>query len=107
MLDNQPGITLKKISWQDAALATPAKPSERHIELDAELIPFDGNYRAAMARIENFMAQLRQEAGVLEVVLIHSPVNTDSTAVLMGNTRNGNVPLQAAFTLKLRYRDAP
>jgi hypothetical protein len=107
MLDNQPGITLKKISWQDAGLTTPAKPGERHIELDAELIPFDGNYRIAMTRIENFMAQLRKEVGVLEVVLIRSPVNTDSTAVLMGNTRNGNVPLQAAFTLKLRYRDAP
>ncbi len=106
MFDNQPGITLKKISWQDAGLATPAKPGERHVELDAELIPFDGNYRIAMARIENFMAQLRKETGVLEVVLLRSPVNTDSTAVLMGNTRNGNVPLQAAFTLKLRYRDA-
>jgi len=105
VLETQPNITLKKIRWQDAALATPAVPGERQIELDAELTPFDGNYRLAMARIENLMAQLRRTVGVAEVVLVRSPVNTDSSAAMTGNTRNGNTPLQAAFALKLRYRE--
>lgn len=106
ILENQPGITLKKLRWQDAALNTPAQPGERHIELDAELSPFDGNYRLAMARIDSFMTQLRSQTGVVDVVLIRSPVNTDSSAALTGNTRNGNTPLQAAFALKIRYQEA-
>ena len=107
MLDGQPGITLKQIRWQDAALATPAVAGERHLEMEAELNPFDGNYRIAMARIETLMAQLRRQPGVVEVVLVRSPVNTASSAALSGNTRSGNAPLQAAFALKLRYREAP
>ena len=107
MLDSQPGIKLKKIRWQDAALATPPVPGERHIELEAELSPFDGNYRIGMERIANLMAQLRRETGVTEVVLTRSPVNTDSAAALTGNTRGGTASLQAAFALKLRYRESP
>ena len=107
VLDGQPGITLKKIRWQDAALATPAIPGEKHLELEAELASFDGNYRVAMERIENLMAQLRKEVGVLDVVLTRSPVNTDSSAALIGNTRSGNTLLKATFALKLRYKEAP
>ena len=107
IFERQPEVTLKKIRWQDAALTAPVAAGERHIELEATLNPFDGNYRLAMARIENLMTQLRQEAGMLEVALTHSPVNTDSNAALTGNTRSNTTPLQAAFTLKLRYRETP
>ena len=105
VLENQPDVRVTKIRWQDAALLTPARAAEREIELDAELTPFDGNYRLAMARIESLMTQLRSQPGVREVSLVRSPVNTDSRAALSGNTRDGTQPLQAAFAVKLRYQE--
>jgi hypothetical protein len=106
-LDTQPAISPQKLIWRDSEFSTPSSPGERQIEMDAELRPFDGNYRAAMQRIESFKAQLRAQPGVLEVTLTSSPVNTDSAVALSGNTLPGNAPPQARFTLKLRYRELP
>ena len=105
VLEDHPDVRVTKIRWQDAALLSPATPGEREIELDAELTPFDGNYRLAMARIESLATQLRSQPGVHEVSLVRSPVNTDSRAALSGNTRDGTQPLQAAFAIKMRYRE--
>jgi hypothetical protein len=106
-LDNQSDIVLQKVTWRDREFSTPSSPGEQQIETDAELSPFDGNYRAAMQRIESFRAQLRAQPGVLDVTLTRSPVNTDSAVALTGNTLPGNAPPQARFTLKLRYRELP
>lgn len=105
VLENQPDVRVTKIRWLDAAPLSPAIPGERQIELEAELASFDGNYRLAMARIESLMTQLRSQPGVHEVSLVRSPVNTDSRAALSGNTRDDTQPLQAAFAVKLRYRE--
>ncbi len=105
VLENQPDVRVTKIRWQDAALLSSAIPGERQIDLEAELTPFDGNYRLAMVRIESLMTQLRSQPGVREVSLVRSPVNTDSRAALSGNTRDGTQPLQAAFAVKLRYQE--
>lgn len=110
ILDGQPGITLKQIRWQDAALVTPALPTPslagvRQLEMEAELNTFDGNYRAAMTRIETLIAQIRSQPGVMDVVLARSPVNTASSAALSGNTRSGNTPQPALFALTVRYRE--
>ena len=106
VLDSQTAISLQKLTWRDSEFSTPSSPGERQIEMDAELNPFDGNYRAAMQRIESFMAQLRAQHGVLDVTLTNSPVNTDSSKALTGNTLSGNAPLQARFTLTLHYRES-
>lgn len=105
VLENQPTIMLKKIRWEDAVLTTPAEAGERRITVDATLGTFDGNYRVAMAQIEDFMGQLQKTPGVIRVALTRSPVNTDSNAALTGNTRNGSTPLQAEFALDVRYRE--
>ena len=107
ILDGQPGITLKQIRWQDAAFATPALAGVRQLEMEAELNPFDGNYRAAMTRIETLIAQVRSQPGVMDVVLARSPVNTASSAALSGNTRSGNTPQPVLFALNVRYRETP
>ena len=107
VLEHQPDIIVKKIHWQDSALLANSASGERDMELDAELNSFDGNYRVAMARIASLMTQLRSQPGVLEVTLLRSPVNTDSSAALSGNTRTGTQPLQAAFGLKIRYKESP
>jgi hypothetical protein len=106
-MDSQSAISLQKLSWRDSEFSTPSIPGERQIETNAELSPFDGNYRAAMQRIESFKAQLRAQPGVLDVTLTSSPVNTDSAVALSGNTLSGNAPPQARFTLMLRYRELP
>ncbi|MEQ1592124.1 MAG: monoheme cytochrome SoxX [Thiobacillaceae bacterium] len=107
VLESQPAVILKKISWQDRLFATPSMADERQVSLEAELSPFDGNYRAAMQDIENFMAQLRAEPGVMLVTLSSSPVNTQSSAALSGNTLNGTDSAHARFSLELRYRETP
>lgn len=106
VLENHPDVSVTKIRWQDASLLAPALAAERHIELEADLKPFDGNYRVAMARIESLMTQLRSQPGMREVSLLRSPVNTDSRAALSGNTRDGTQSLQATFALKLRFKEA-
>lgn len=107
VLASQPAVMLKKISWQDRLFATPGVADERQVNLEAELSPFDGNYRAAMQDIENFMTQLRAEPGVIQVTLSSSPVNTQSSAALSGNTLNGTESPHARFSLELRYRETP
>lgn len=107
VLESQPTVMLKKISWQDRMFATPGMADERQVNLEAELSPFDGNYRAAMQDIENFMARLRAEPGVIQVTLSSSPVNIQSSAALSGNTLNGTDSPHARFSLELSYREMP
>ncbi len=100
-----PDIVLDGLSWNDDAL-TPTGGAR--ITLDAALTPFDGNYRAAMQRIEHFMQSLRSLPGVSDVSLRSSPVNADSASTLSGKTLDtdaANAPA-ARFSLSMRYREA-
>jgi hypothetical protein len=76
--------------------------------IDASLAPFDGNYRAAMIRIDHFMKRLQAVPTLSDVRLRISPVNTESTSTLSGKTF-GAESLDAPavhFGLSLRYREA-
>jgi hypothetical protein len=77
------------------------------ISLEASLIPVDGNYRAAMLRIEHFIRSLQSVPALDEVSLRSSPVNADSSGSLSGRTFNadGADAPAARFTLSLRYRE--
>jgi hypothetical protein len=100
-----PDIALDSLSWSDDALPP---TGEARIILDAALTPFDGNYRVAMQRIEDFMRALRAMPGVLDVSLRSSPVNTDSASALSGKTVNpsaADAPV-ARFSLRLQYSEA-
>lgn len=97
-----PDITLDSLGWAEAS---PLGNGEVRVSLDAGLTPFDGNYRAAMQRIEGFMHTLQAMPGVHNVSLRSSPVNADSSSTLSGKTLNADVTSAPAahFSLSLFY----
>lgn len=104
-MDAAPDITLNTLEWVDDTLM-PA--GEVRVNLDASLAPFDGNYRAAMQRIERFMSHLQAVPTVFEVSLRNSPVNADSSSTLSGKTfgpDTAEAPV-VRFGLSLTYREA-
>ncbi|MHB1092297.1 monoheme cytochrome SoxX [Thiobacillus sp.] len=100
-----PDITLDSLSWTDESLTS---GGEVRVDLDAGLTTFDGNYRAAMQRIEEFMRTLQAIPGVRDVSLRSSPVNADSSSTLSGKTLNTDAASAPAarFSLSLLYREA-
>ncbi|MBT9568025.1 MAG: monoheme cytochrome SoxX [Thiobacillus sp.] len=105
-LDASPDIKLDALSW---SRQPNDQPSEYAVDLDASLASFDGNYRAAMQRIERFMDRLEAEPDIVEVRLSNSPVDTDSRSTLSGKTfgpETADAP-SVEFGLSLRYRETP
>jgi Tfp pilus assembly protein PilN len=104
-LSAAPDIQLESLGWREGPL-TPADSVT--IRLDASLTAFDGNYRAAMQRIEDFMQTLQAVPSLHEVRLHTSPVNADSSSSLMGRTLKADATGDsvARFSVELRYREA-
>jgi hypothetical protein len=103
-LEMAPDITLENLDWTDETLMA---TGDVVIKLDASLTPFDGNYRAAMQRIERFIHALQAVPHVHDVSLQSSPVNADSTSTLSGKTFGADTlkAPAARFSLSLRYRE--
>ncbi|MEW6590071.1 MAG: monoheme cytochrome SoxX [Pseudomonadota bacterium] len=98
-----PDIRLDSLAWNEAA--APAQGAE--LRLDAALVGFDGNYRAALARIESFMQSLEAVPALHAVSLRASPVNASSDQALSGRTQAADAAggQVAAFSLDLRYQE--
>jgi len=104
-LSAEPDIHLESLAWRDGA---PPTADGMPIKLDAALTSFDGNYRAAMQRIERLMETLRAVPSLHDVRLLTSPVNAESSSTLTGKTLNAgasNGPA-ARFSIELVYREA-
>jgi len=101
-LQTAPEIALENLNWIDN---TPT--GDMRVNLDAALIPFDGNYRAAMQRIERFMHTLQAAPAIADVSLRNSPVNADSSSTLTGKTFDANLAdtPAARFGLSLTYHE--
>lgn len=100
-----PDIMLDSLDWSDDS---PAAGDGVRVDIDAAVASFDGNYRAAMQRIEAFIHMLESMPGVREVTLRSSPVNADSGSTLSGKTLDADAagaPM-ARFSLRLLYREA-
>ena len=93
-----PEVVIKALTLQDSADGT-AK-----ITLDARLSDFDGNYRAAMSRIDRVVARLAATPGVMAVKRLTSPVDTAPTATLSGKTTGDSSPEETRFSLSLQVR---
>ncbi len=101
-LQAMPDVTLDAFAWTDD---TPNRGA-RVLRIEAAIAPFDGNYRAAMQRIEAFMQALHAAPAVRDVQLRASPINADSTSALSGKTfdaRSGASPA-ARFSVELTLR---
>lgn len=116
-----PQIQLDRMQWQyspDTGTATAAQATNatnagtnwrQQGEIDAEIRPFTGDYRSALALIERFAAALRSQTGVAEVKITKLPVDLDSGSALSGSTQD-NVetrPGAAKFKLKIMLQRKP
>lgn len=71
--------------------------------LNAELLNFGGDYRAALTSVNRFVAKLKQHPQIEQVVVLQEPVNVSSYASLQGSTRDESTSerLPAVFKLKI------
>ena len=93
-----PQIQLNRLEWRygaapAAAAGVQAAPNaqtqwQQRGEFEAEIRPFTGDYRSALALIEQFAAALRTQAGVAEVTIAKLPVNLDPATTLRGSTQD-------------------
>ena len=97
-LTAHPEVVVKALTLQDAPGGT------ANITLEARLSDFDGNYRAAMSRIDSFVARLAATPGVASVERVSSPVDTAPTATLTGKTTGETAPEATRFSLSLQVR---
>ncbi len=103
--DHAPDISLERLRWTTDG---PSAGRTAAVDIDAALTSFDGNYRAAMQRIEHFMAMLGQVPSLHEVQLRSSPVDTGPAARLAGRTQAAGTSTAQAmrFAIDVQYREA-
>lgn len=128
-LETMPTIALNTIHWlqtnnldvTDDSLtnqsATPLANAKSPLQLNfdptqltevafvtAEVINFNGDYRLAMQEANRFVAHLKQSPNVAAVLLLQSPVNSNSYTNLSGSTIDAqtiNMKTSADFKLKV------
>ncbi len=100
-----PDFRLETLAWRSETTPT-AEGAD--IRLDASLVDFDGNYRAAMQRIERFMQDLAAMPNLSGVRLRVSPVNAGPGGTLTGRIRTPDAASADAvgFSLEFRFREA-
>jgi len=103
-LDQHPLIVLQNLSWQDRLAAGHGQGD--HLEIRAQVMPFDGNYRVAVERIKSFMATLSAQPGVSAVTLVEGPVSAETASPLAGSTLNNASPSEARFRMSLNVQAA-
>ncbi len=97
-LSAHPDVVLKTLTLQDTSGGTAV------IMLDARLSEFDGNFRAAMSRIDSLVSWLAAQPGVAAVERLSSPVDTAPTATLTGKTTGASTPEETRFSLRIQLR---
>jgi len=97
-LSAHPDVVVKALTLEDAS------DGVAKVTVDARLSEFDGNYRAAMFRIDSFVATLSATPGVAAVERVANPVDAAPTATLSGKTTGELAPEQTRFTLSLQWR---
>lgn len=105
-----PQVELSRVLWragETGANGEGFRPGPETLELAAEIRPFDGDYRAALALIGRLAQALRASPGVAEVRIARLPVNLDPKAPLTGNTADVPETAVARFDLTVVLGGAP
>lgn len=111
-------IALVNLSWKygvpgesvdKAQLAASPVAGDSRLEwgmIEAEIRPFHGDYRAAMASINRFADKLKHDPDVAGTSVIQMPLNVHSTSALSGNTldTSSTDSVRAEFKLKIVLR---
>jgi hypothetical protein len=118
-LDAAPKVQLNRLEWHygDAGVeleshtnaapspAAPASgmPSQIGV-INAEIKPFNGDYRAAIEVINAFASRLAASDMVAEVKALQLPLNVRSDSGLSGSTATATASSGAQFRLAVRFR---
>ena len=97
-LARHPEVVLSAVTLQETSAGG------ADITLDARLAEFDGNYRAALARIDSLVARLAATPGIAAVERVASPVDIAPSATLTGKTSGDTQPEDTDFSLRLQVR---
>ncbi|HWU34488.1 MAG TPA: hypothetical protein VN023_04605 [Methylovorus sp.] len=129
-LQGQPDIQIHRLRWlhtpditlrddkAETASATPGQVAPADAKLsdtsmlhqlvfvDGEVAGFNGDYRAALVRVNQFAEQLRRLPQVASVEVVQEPVNVSSYSRLQGSTTDAvsAVSMAAEFKLKCILR---
>ena len=116
VLEQSPDISLNQIAWrfdthgvgeetdQNRANTAPANavPAPRQSGIvTAEVMNYDGNYRMAVARIQDFVRRLAQNDRVTGVTVLELPVDISSETDLSGNTNVAATNRGATFKIAI------
>ncbi|MBZ0104299.1 MAG: hypothetical protein K8H84_01595 [Sulfuricella denitrificans] len=117
-LENSQDVVLTRLTWKygtpgenagkSSAAALPV-PDARWQEwgiLEAEIRPFHGDYRAAMASINRYSDKLGRDPDVASASVTQMPLDVHSASALSGNTLDATSTdsVRAEFKLKLVLR---
>ncbi len=111
-LETAPDIAVLRLHWidhdsADTASASPTlvgkntAPVSRVIYFEGEVAPFQGDYKAALSRIDHFIAALRSNPAVMDVQTLTLPINTDPATTLNETQLNSTKVPSARFKLKV------
>ncbi|MFN0314984.1 MAG: hypothetical protein ACKVQA_08105 [Burkholderiales bacterium] len=100
-LDKNPGVALTSMAWkhEPGAQANPPGTFVQSLTFTAELTEFNGDYRAAITLIEQFIALLSAHPSVASAQATKLPVSSSSAGALSGDTSASKTeqPLSATF----------
>lgn len=120
-LEDEPSISINRMRWVHSEYSlikdeddeyTAKKAAHSNMDnwvqvgfVNAEIKPFTGDYRTAVAIVNRFLEKLAHDVDVTDVVLLHKPVNGESMQVLRGSTsEQAPMPTEAAFKLAITLK---
>lgn len=126
VLDQYPNVRLKSMGWKygtrdydnDAGQRRPDAPTQnanvpgpsarrQAAFVDAEIHPFNGDYRATLDAIAAFADSLRKEPAVADVNIVALPLNVSPTMALSGSTTESTTrATNAPFRLNIAFKPA-
>jgi hypothetical protein len=100
-LEQHPEIVLRALTWEDNL--TSGHGAGSHVDVRAEVEPFDGDYRVAVDQIKSFVATLSAQPEVASVTLVEGPVSSVSDTPLSGSTLDHHSPGIAHFHVSFEH----
>lgn len=121
-LEASPEITIERLRWlqtdnvemQDTEKARESNPAQANSNVtqgailrqiafvSAALTNFNGDYRGALNSVNQFVAQIKNNPDVEQVMVLQEPVNASSFASLQGSTLDENTSERAPAAFKLK-----
>ncbi|MGH6635751.1 MAG: hypothetical protein ACRED0_06300 [Gammaproteobacteria bacterium] len=119
-LGSFPNVSIETLTWETGS--TPNKPNPtaagfapplgatvhagdylyyQTATIKGEILPFDGDYRAALSLVDDFSAALRSSAQVVEVKIEERPLDVSSEAMLSGEVGSERREKKAGFALRV------